>query len=234
MLSRGHTTAGPDPGLPFEVPIETAPARPYEPDEPYAFPPGSSGSAMPLPVPENILALLKDIDQGHVLAWQPVLSRVVLWKSRQRRFGGNEDAASLRMELRCCQYSDEEIDTVVDPLIRADQSGWTCCFVLQNSYGYPWAGLMPAQPVPLDNRFLAMLYDSDPASYGGIKAMREAVKEQHNQDVKDRESNKADLFTEQFDAARTLTRISNIAPGNRSMLQNRPDLVARANEFPDI
>lgn len=237
MLSRGHTSAGPDPGLPFEVPVEMGPPRPYEPDQPYDFPPGTPGSALPFPVPEHILELLSEIGKGHVLAWQPIIWRVVLWKPKQQRLGGNEDVAAMRYELKNCGYSEDEIGPVVEPLIRADQSGWTCCFVLQNSYGYPWAGLMPFQPVPIDNRFLAMLYDSDPASYGGIKAMREAVKEQHNQDVKDLDGKKQDRFAEQFEAARSLTKIRvgyGRSPGNRSMLQNNPAIAARENDVPDI
>ena len=235
MLSRGHVGAGGATGMEFGVPVQAASEfLDYVPDNPFDFPPGSAGSKPPMEIPKRIQAIFRDIGQGHTLAWQPVLRRLVLWKKKRRIFGESTDLSSMRTQLVMAGYSPHEVALVVDPLIRSDQSGWTCCFVLQNPFDYPWAGIMPGAACPPDNRFLAMLYDSDPDSYGGVRAMREHVKARHNEDVISDEKRKRDRFLEQHDAARTLTRISNIAPGNRSLLQNNPDLAARTVEIPDI
>jgi hypothetical protein len=64
------------------------------------------------------------------------------------------------------------------------------------------------QPLPLDNRVLALLYLSDPAHYGGWREMFRQVRAQYDREEASRKKEQIDMLDQAHRAAREHVKIS--------------------------
>lgn len=86
-------------------------------------------------------------------------------------------------------------------------TGYRLAFYCQNPYPVEWADVEVGGPIPLDNRVFAFLHDSDPSTYGGLKAMKEEVRRRHEKLKRDEDTRRNEWLDEMWHGAEQHSKI---------------------------
>lgn len=103
-------------------------------------------------------------------------------------------------------------------LWRPEGEGWKLAFYCQNPYGEEWADVPAGGAIPLDNRVFAFLHDSNPATYGGLRAMKLEIARRHETLQREQDTRRNDWLDELWHGAEQNAKIRigyGKSPGNR-------------------